>query len=65
MSEEFQAICDIGEDTLVICDNCDYATNIEVCECPTKDILNEEVEVEKELLYTPNVGTIQDLYNLL
>ena len=63
LSEEFQAICDIGEDTLVICDKCGYATNIEVCECQNKDMTNKETELEKELLYTPNVGTIQDLYN--
>ncbi len=62
LSEEFQAICDIGEDVLVICNDCGYATNIEVCECRDADILSDDVEKEKELLYTPNVGTIQDLY---
>ena len=63
LSEEFQAICDIGEDVLVICDDCGYATNIEVCECKETHISNDTIEKEKELLYTPNVGTIQDLYD--
>lgn len=63
LSEEFQAICDIGEDVLVICDDCGYATNIEVCECMESHISNDVIEKEKELLHTPNVGTIQDLYD--
>ena len=32
LSEEFQAITDIGEDTLVFCEACEYASNLEVCE---------------------------------
>ena len=63
LSEEFQAICDIGEDVLVICDDCGYATNIEVCECMESHFSNDAIEKEKELLHTPNVGTIQDLYD--
>ena len=31
LSEEFQAVTDIGEDTIVLCDKCDFASNIEVC----------------------------------
>ena len=30
LSEEFQAITDIGEDTVVLCDSCYYSSNIEV-----------------------------------
>lgn len=63
LSEEFQAISQIGEDTLVLCDTCGYSANSEVCECKTQDISSNEEELEKELLYTPNVGTIQDLYD--
>src|SRR5574344_33459 len=33
LSEEFQAITDIGEDTIVLCDSCNYASNIEVSKC--------------------------------
>lgn len=63
LSEEFQALCDIGEDVLVICEDCGYATNVEVCECPQVKTFNSVVEKEKRLLHTPNVGTIQDLYS--
>ncbi len=64
LSEEFQALADIGEDTLALCDKCDFAKNIEVCECITGKEEDKEEEKEKELLETPNVGTIDDLVNL-
>ncbi len=60
LSEEFQAVTDIGEDTLVLCDSCDFSSNIEVAPC-----VSETVELEPLLdvseLYTPNVGKIKDL----
>lgn len=67
LSEEFQAVCDIGEDILVLCENCDLSTNIEICECVSKEKSVSSEYLEKELLYTPNVGTIKDLednYNI-
>ena len=61
LSEEFQAVCDIGEDVLVLCDKCGLATNIEVCECVDNMEESTEEYKEKELLHTPSVGTIKDL----
>lgn len=61
LSEEFQAITDIGEDTLVICDKCSFASNIEVCEAITLKKEEEEKELEKKLIETPNIGVIEDL----
>lgn len=63
LSEEFQAICDIGEDTLVLCDHCGYASNIEICQCSNELCDSSEAELERERIFTPNVGTIQDLYD--
>lgn len=63
LSEEFQALCDAGEDTLVICNDCGYATNLEICECKNRSDSLDEEEQKKELLYTPDVGTIEDLHN--
>lgn len=63
LSEEFQALCDVGEDTLVICNDCGYATNLEICECKNRSDSLDEEEQKKELFYTPNVGTIDDLHN--
>jgi len=63
LSEEFQALTDIGEDILVICDKCGLSSNIEICSCNDKyEISNEELK-EKELLHTPNCGTIQELFD--
>ena len=61
LSEEFQALADIGEDTLALCQNCNFAKNVEVCECITGKKQETEEEKEKELVETPNLGTIEDL----
>jgi len=65
LSEEFQAISPIGEDSLIICENCDYATNIEVAECIYNNLENNEKELEKELVHTPNAKTIEEVANYL
>ena len=61
LSEEFQAISDIGEDTIVICDNCGMSTNIEICSCVGDEKVNDEKSLIKELLFTPNCGIISDM----
>ncbi len=62
LSEEFQAITDIGEDVVVLCDKCDYSSNIEITELiPRKN--KREKEQKLEMIKTPNIGTIDDLVN--
>lgn len=64
LSEEFQALTEIGEDTLVLCDKCDFASNIEV----TKHIVNENSNKEDkniELIETKSKETIEDVCNFL
>lgn len=64
LSEEFQALTEIGEDTLVLCDKCDFASNIEV----TKHVVNENDNREVkniELIETKNKETIEDVCNFL
>ena len=64
LSEEFQALTEIGEDTLVLCDKCDFASNIEV----TKHIVNENSNKEEkniELIETKSKETIADVCNFL
>lgn len=61
LSEEFQAITDIGEDILVLCDKCGLSTNIEICECRNTLITSDEKKFEKEIFYTPNCGKIEDI----
>ena len=64
LSEEFQAITDIGEDILVLCDNCDYSSNIEITPCVSNE---EQIEEEKELqlVETPHKESIEDVANFL
>jgi len=64
LSEEFQAITDIGEDVLVLCDNCDYSSNLEV----TQNVVGEvEAEEEKELqlVETNEMHTIEEVCDFL
>lgn len=65
LSEEFQALTDIGEDTLVICENCGYSSNIEVSACALNQKETKEMPLPKEKVYTPNVGTIEEVSNFL
>jgi len=61
LSEEFQAISDIGEDTVVTCDSCDYSTNIEVAQIKDNTPQSSEEELNIEKVHTPKVGKIDDL----
>ena len=65
LSEEFQAVTDIGEDTIVLCDKCDFASNIEICSSMVMESESKEKSLEKDLVYTPNIKTIDDVSNYL
>ena len=58
LSEEFQAISDIGEDTVVLCDSCDYASNLEVSK---KIDPANEIEAKKplQMVETPDQESIE------
>jgi prolyl-tRNA synthetase len=64
LSEEFQAVTEIGEDTLVLCDKCDFGSNIEVASV-LAETFDKEKENDKELIATPNVKTIEDIVKFL
>lgn len=64
LSEEFHAVTDIGEDTLVLCDTCDYSSNLEVSQNIAKEKDNS-AEKEKELVETPNSHTIEEVCEFL
>ena len=65
LSEEFQAIAPLGEDTLIYCDDCDYSSNIEVGKTvrPAKEY--KEEPKEKELIETPNKESIEEVAKYL
>lgn len=61
LSEEFQAICEIGEDIVVGCEHCDFSSNMEITEVvDTADASNED-EKTIELVETPNAKTIKEV----
>ena len=64
LSEEFQAITDIGEDVLVLCDKCDYASNIEVSDVVGHDTVKEEKKA-MEKVSTPGYESASDVANYL
>ncbi len=64
LSEEFQAITDIGEDTLVLCDECGFSSNLEITPCVSNE-KNIEEEKELQLVETPNAHTIEEVCNFL
>ncbi len=63
LSEEFQALTDTGEDILVLCDKCDYSSNIEISECKTLDSAEEEKKLE--LVETLNCKSIDEVCEYL
>ncbi len=65
LSEEFQAITDIGEDTIVLCEKCQYASNLEVSKCVLLKDTKEEKIRKIEKVYTPNSRTIDEVANFL
>lgn len=63
VSHEFMLISDIGEDTLVICSECDYKSNMEAADCI---VHNHECEIEPlEEVSTPHQKTIEEVCNYL
>ena len=65
LSEEFQAVTPLGEDILVLCDSCDFASNIEVS--PALSVAPAEVSGTETLtlVETPNSRTIEEVVNFL
>lgn len=63
LSEEFQAVTDIGEDTLVLCDKCEYSSNLEVSSFKIEN--KKEENKELELVHTPNKETIEEVCEFL
>lgn len=64
-SMEFIALADIGEDTIAYSTEGGYAANIEMASSKFNESKNTDVQLEKELVETPNASTIEELAELL
>jgi len=62
-SKEFMVLADSGEDTIVVCDNCDYGANIEAAVRREKECDAEAPEAVFAKFHTPDTETIEDLSN--
>ncbi len=62
-SEEFMVLSQTGEDEIVVCNQCDYASNIERAISITEDIHGREQELEK--VATPHKETIKEVCEFL
>jgi prolyl-tRNA synthetase len=60
-SKEFMVLADSGEDTIVVCNNCDYAANVEAAVRKEKGCEAEAPEAVFAKFHTPDTKTIEEL----
>ena len=60
-SKEFMVLADSGEDTIVVCDACDYGANIEAAVRQEKTCDAPAPQLGKEKVHTPNASTMEEL----
>lgn len=64
-STEFMALSESGEDTIVYSNASDYAANLEMAESAVLEISNDQPQLEREIVETPNVRTIEEVGEFL
>ncbi|MEE8587867.1 MAG: proline--tRNA ligase [Sulfurimonadaceae bacterium] len=62
-SKELMVIADSGEDTIAICDHCEYGANVEAAERSIRQDIPEAPESDFNKFQTPDVKSIEDLAN--
>jgi prolyl-tRNA synthetase len=62
-SKEFMILADSGEDTIVVCNNCEYSANIETATREEKKV--EVTNLESKKIETLNLTKIEDISNFL
>ena len=63
IAHEFMFLTEVGEDTIVICDSCDFRSNMEAAECIVKT--HDSAETPLTLAATPGTKTIEALCELM
>ena len=63
VSHEYMLLTPVGEDTIVLCHDCDYRANMEAAPCIVEAVPGELEELKK--VPTPDVKTIEDLCEFL
>lgn len=60
-STEFMALSESGEDTIVYSNASNYAANLEMAESAVLEISNDQPQLEREIVETPNARTIEEV----
>ncbi|MDR3258702.1 MAG: proline--tRNA ligase [Fusobacteriaceae bacterium] len=63
-SKEFHVLAESGEDEVLYCDSCDYASNVEAATSTVPELSKEEYG-KPELVSTPGISSISDLVEFL
>jgi prolyl-tRNA synthetase len=64
-SHEFMVLADTGEDTVVSCDTCEYAANLEKAEIRPGEVAVPETDGPVTKVSTPGVRTIEEVSGFL
>ena len=64
-SHEFMVPTDIGEDRIVICEECGYAASSEVAQAIGKDVTSDAAMGEIEEVETPGLSTVEEVGSFL
>lgn len=60
-SKEFMVLANSGEDDIIVCENCDYAANIEAATRAKRTTQAERPEADAAKFFTPGAKTIKDV----
>ncbi|MCL1998958.1 MAG: proline--tRNA ligase [Turicibacter sp.] len=63
MAHEFMLLADVGEDTLVLCKECDFRANLEAAAKVSEVVISEKAGLDK--VATPGCKTIEDVCKFL
>ncbi|MGI5893747.1 MAG: proline--tRNA ligase [Candidatus Merdivicinus sp.] len=64
LSHEFMLLTPVGEDSIAICGECGYRANVEAAEAIVHNLRDAESS-PLELVYTPNIHTIEEVCDFL
>lgn len=62
-SKELMVLADSGEDTLAVCDTCEYGANVEAARRAPRSVIPEAPQADFARFKTPNIKSIDDLSN--
>ena len=62
-SKEFHILANSGEDTIVVCDNCEYGANIEAAVREPRTV--DKIDMNQEKVETPNLTSIEEVSEFL